>query len=481
MPVSKHAAAGSYICPGYRGRMVKTHFDCTLPFSKGKQMGLLFLGGMMGRKIIDINVDPTGKHFDAMVHPKLTSKSDEPLDRLMGILQDRTFSTCTIHQGPNIRVFRCSLRRPLSTNGRVEVDRMFRAYERLYPEHFVFNAHRPLRPASPIRRPSQWKRKAPSRASRPRSLARDAEPVESGSYTTRPDPTFYTFSAKPSPQTFLVPKVEEAPPAPEDPAPEEAPPLPEKSLLRRSTSIFIPPPPEALASEGEASDADSEEPHPSKMIRFEDSPRSPSPVPEEFDDCPEDVSSPEHEPETDTEEATVTNSCQLPKEATPPADLAKGIAQLHKLLLEDSDAVTSVLSIIRSEILPSMCTVHPCKMCNLLSFNQMLPSAGLLSAVLTGTHKQEEQNPLVLSLQTMSRPPRAFEFRVLAASSSIIAQLLAWRLHAEGDFIYVSPPAFFKDEDDVYHPVSVNTESVPLVMKNGKYLCLFFFHHCFHP
>ncbi len=423
----------------------------------------------MGRKIIDITVDTIGKHFDVMVDPKISSKSDEPLDRLMGILQDRTFSTCMIFQAPEFRVFRCSLRRQVSHNGRVEIDRMFRAYERLYPENFIFNAPKPQRSGPPSWPSSQRKRKAPSRASRPRSLVREAEPVESGSYVTRPDPTFFTFSAKPSPPSFLVPKVEEAPAAREDPAPEEAPPLPEKSLLRRSASIFIPPPPEALTSEGETSDEESQEPRPSKIIRFEDSPRSPSPVPTEFGACPEDVSSPEHEPDTDTEEASVTNLSQHPKETTPPADLAKGIAQLHQLLVEDSDAVTSVLAIIRNEILPLMCTVHPCKMCNLLSFNQMLPSAGILSAVLTGTLKQEEQNPLILSLQTMSRPPRAFEFRVLAASSSILAQLLAWRLHAEGDFVYVTPPAFFKDEDDVYHPVSVNAESVPLVIKNGKY------------
>ncbi len=433
-------------------------------------MGLLFLGGMLGRKIIDLNVDSIGKHFDVMVDPKISSVSDEPLDRLMGILQDRTFSTCMIFQAPEFRVFRCSLRRQVSAFGRVEIDRMFKAYQRLYPDHFVFDAHKPLKHAPSDRPGIQRKRKAPSRASRPRSLVRDAEPIESRSCVTRPDPTFFTFSAKPSPPGFLVPKVEEAPAvAPEAPAPEEAPPLPEKSLLRRSASIFIPPPPEALTSEGETSDEDGQEPRPTKIIRFEDSPRSPSPVPTEFGACPEDVSSPEHEPDTDTEEAPVTNLSQHPKETTPPADLAKGIAQLHQLLMEDSDAVTSVLAVIRNEILPLMCTLHPCKMCNLLSFNQMLPSAGLLSAVLTGTLKQEEQNPLILSLQTMSRPPRAFEFRVLAASSSILAQLLAWRLHAEGDFIYVTPPAFFKDEDDVYHPVSVNAESVPLVMKNGKY------------
>ncbi len=423
----------------------------------------------MGRKIIDLSVDSLGKHFDVMVAPKISSKSDEPLDRLMGILQDRTFTTCMIWQSPDFRVFRCSLRRQVSQKGRVEIDRMFRAYNRIYPENFIFSTPSPQRSGPPSCPSGQRKRKAPSRASRPRSLIREAEPVESGSYVTRPDPTFFTFSAQPSQPCFVVPKLEEAPVAHEAPAPEEAPPLPEKSLLRRSASIFIPPPPEALTSEGETSDEESQEPRPSKIIRFDESPRSPSPVPTEFGACPEDVSSPEHDADTDTEEASVTNLSQPPKEPSPPADLAKGIAQLHQLLVEDSDAVTLVLATIRNEILPSMCTLQHCKMCNLLSFNQMLPSAGVLSAVLTGTLKQEEQNPLILSLQTMSRPPRAFEFRVLAASTSIVPQLLAWRLHAEGDLIYVSPPAFFKDEDDVYHPVSVNAESVPLVIKNGKY------------
>ena len=43
--------------------------------------------------------------------------------------------------------------------------------------------------------------------------------------------------------------------------------------------------------------------------------------------------------------------------------------------------------------------------------------------------------------------------------------MLARRLEADGDWIYASPPAFFKDEDDIYHPVSVNVESVPLIKK----------------
>ena len=123
--------------------MAKKHFDCTKPFSKGKQMGLLFLGGMMGREIVDINVDPSGRHFDVMVKSNIGSKSDEPIDRLMGILQDRTFKSCTIHQDPSIRAFQCTLQRGLPTSGRVDIDRMFRAYEHLYPERFIFQACKP--------------------------------------------------------------------------------------------------------------------------------------------------------------------------------------------------------------------------------------------------------------------------------------------------------------------------------------------------
>ncbi len=99
----------------------------------------------------------------------------------------------------------------------------------------------------------------------------------------------------------------------------------------------------------------------------------------------------------------------------------------------------------------------------------MLPTAGMLTAVLSGNFPYAEQRPMVLSLQTLSRPPRLFEFHLLTSSSGVLAQMLAWRLEADGDWIYASPPAFFKDEDDIYHPVSVNAESVPLVMKNSKY------------
>ncbi len=241
------------------------------------------------------------------------------------------------------------------------------------------------------------------------------------------------------------------------------------------------PPPEALASEGEVSDVDDEEPLSSKIVHFEDSPRSPSLVSEEFDACPEDDTSPEEKPSSDTEESSVTIPSHSPKEVAMPADLAKGIAQLHQLLLEDSEAVTSVFSVIRSEIIPSMCSTHPCKMYNVVSFNQMLPTAGMLTAVLSGNFPNEEQPPLVLSLQTLSRTPRLFEFCLLTFSSGVLTQMLAWRLKADGDWIYAWTPAFFKDEDDIYHLVSVNAESVPLVMKNSKYHNLFIYSSPFFP
>ena len=150
--------------PGYRGKMPKGHFDCTKPFSKGKKMGLLFLGGLVGREIVDLNVDPCGRTFQVVVRTNIGLKSDEPLDRLLGILQDRTFKSCSIYQDPCIREFQCTLQRTPPTSVGVDIDRMFRAYERLYPEHFIFPSSKPRRPYSSVRRPIQHKRKAPSSA-----------------------------------------------------------------------------------------------------------------------------------------------------------------------------------------------------------------------------------------------------------------------------------------------------------------------------
>ena len=74
-----------------------------------------------------------------MVKAKVGSKSDELIDRLLGILQDRTFKLCTIHQDPSIRSFQCTVQRGLPTSGRVQI-----LYNNHVNLHNSFNHHNTL-------------------------------------------------------------------------------------------------------------------------------------------------------------------------------------------------------------------------------------------------------------------------------------------------------------------------------------------------